>query len=63
MTACPPLTSGCRLLAKVEPRAPVFRLPSSGLPAWPSNPAQVTVDEKDIVLDPEQLTVRITIPK
>ena len=38
-------------------------LTSSGLPTWPSSPAQVTVGEKDSVDAPVQLTVRITIPK
>ena len=41
----------------------VVPLTSSGLPAWPSSPTQVKVDEKDPVSAPGQVTVRITIPK
>ena len=41
----------------------VVPLTSSGLPAWPSSPTQVKVDEKDPDSAPGQVTVRITIPK
>ena len=44
-------------------KSTVVPLTSSGLPVWPSRPAQVKVGDDSIVNAPEQVTVRITIPK